>query len=150
MCVCVCVCVWLRACVRACALRRDNAVSRLATTVQWLQRISSPLAAVAVRILARVVGDNVRELLDTIHGRTSAEPAAAAAGAGRKAGGGRRSVLESGVSAVPFTASLFASLMSDRDIATNLVRQGLHVDTLALLKTALSPPVLLSVLQALR
>ena len=51
---------------------------------------------------------------------------------------------------MPFTASLFASLMSDRDIATNLVRQGLHVDTLALLKLSLAPPVLLSVLQALR
>ncbi len=54
-------------------LRSGNALSRLATTVQWLQRIGSGLASVAVRILARVVGDNVRELLDTMHGRASAE-----------------------------------------------------------------------------
>ena len=127
---------------------RSNAVSRLGPTVQWLERVGSALAGVAIRILARVVGDNVKELLDAMHGR-----ATTLMGADVVAGkaGTRRSVLQRPTaSGAEFAASLFASLVSDRDIATNVIRSGAYAELVDLLKGSHPSGVLVPVMQAIR
>lgn len=116
--------------------RRGDAVSRLSSTVNGLKRAGADaLAAIGIRILGRVIGSDLSTLIDTV------SAAASPSGSGKSPS----------AADAEFAASLFASLMNQRDMAEAVVAAGGLSRLVSLLaSTSLSPPCISSLCTALR
>ncbi len=117
-------------------MRRGDAVARLSSTVNGLKRAGADaLAAIGIRVLGRVIGSDLSTLIDTV-----------AAAASPSGGGKTPSAADA-----EFAASLFASLMNQRDMAEAVVAAGGLSRLVSLLaSTSLSPPCISSLCTALR